>query len=197
MHEGNARHVLGGCDDAIDLFRIGVGIRRQSGPVHRDVAGSLRPDLRRALAHGLAQVDRRRALLVVDGDELGGVLRGGQRLGNHHGDRLAHVPHGLAGERRTVRNDELLAAPAGERRMLGDVADPLHVGGGEHAEHAGRGLGRGRVDRADIGEGVRGTHEIGLRLAGHRRIGRIASKAAHQRIILQARLVLRAAFNGL
>jgi hypothetical protein len=36
-----------------------------------------------------------------------------------------------------------------------------------------------------------------LRLAGHRRIGRIASKAAHQRIILQARLVLRAAFNGL
>ena len=51
-------------------------------------------------AHGLAQVDRRRALLVVDRDELGAVLRGGQRLGDHDRDRLADVPHGLAGERR-------------------------------------------------------------------------------------------------
>jgi len=197
MDDGNARHVRGGLDDAIDLARIGVGVRRQSGPVHRDVAGSLRPHLRRALADGLAQVDRRRAFLVVDGDELGGVLRGDQRLGNHHGDRLAYMPHGLAGERRTLRNDELLPAPAGKRRMLGHVADPLHVGGREHAEHAGRGRGRGRVDRTDIGEGVRGAHEIGLGLGGHRRIGRVASKAAHQRIILQTRLVLRAAFNGL
>jgi hypothetical protein len=153
--------------------------------------------LRRALADGLAQVDGRRALLVVDRDELGGVLRGDQRLGNDHGDRLAHVPHGLAGERGAVRNDELLPAPAGKRRMLGQVADPLHVSGREHAEHARHGLGRGGVDRADIGEGVRGAHEIGLGLAGHGSIGRVASKPAHQRTILQARLVLRAAFNGL
>ena len=135
-----------GCDDAIDLARVGVGVRRQSGPVHRDVAGSLRPELRRAVANGLAQVDGRRALLVVDRDELGGVLRGDQRLGNDHGDRLAHMPHGLAGERGTVRKDELLAAPAGERRMQRYAADSLHVGGREHAEHAGRRLGRGCVD---------------------------------------------------
>ena len=107
------------------------------------------------------------------------------------------MPHGLAGERGAVRNDELLPAPAGKRRMLRQVADPLHVRGREHAEHAGHGLGRGGVDRTDIGEGVRGAHEIGLGLAGHRRIGRVASKSAHQRTILQARLVLRAAFNGL
>jgi hypothetical protein len=36
-----------------------------------------------------------------------------------------------------------------------------------------------------------------LGLAGHRRIVRVASKPAHQWTILQARLVLRAAFNGL
>jgi len=80
--------------------------------------------LRRALANGFAQVDRRRALLVVDSDEFGGVLRGGQRLGNHDGDRLAHMPHGLAGERGPLRNNELRSAAAGEGRVLGHIAKP-------------------------------------------------------------------------
>ena len=53
------------------------------------------------------------------------------------------------------------------------------------------------VDRADVGEGVRRAHEIGLRLAGQRHVGRIASEPAHQRIVLQPGLVVRAAFNGL
>ena len=81
--------------------------------------------------------------------------------------------------------------------MLGDVADPLHVGGGQDRQHAGHGLARRRVDRADVGEGVRRADEIGMGLAGHRDVGRKAPEAAHQRIVLQARLVVRAAFNGL
>src|SRR5262249_56726307 len=66
MHHNDARRVRGACDDAIDLFRVGLGIRRHAGPVDCDVAGSLRPDLRRALANGLAQGDHRSALLLLD-----------------------------------------------------------------------------------------------------------------------------------
>jgi hypothetical protein len=44
---------------------------------------------------------------------------------------------------------------------------------------------------------MRRAHEIRLGLLRHGRVGRVASKAAHQRIVLQARPVRRAAFNGL
>ena len=107
------------------------------------------------------------------------------------------MAHGLAGERGAMRNDELLAAPAGERRVLGDVADPLHVGGGQHRQHAGHRLRRLGIDRTDIGKGVRRAHEIGIGLAGQRGVRRVTSEPAHQRIILQAWLMLRAAINGL
>ena len=141
----------GGRDDALDFFGVGLGVRRRAGPVDRDIAGSLRPDLRCARANGLAQIDRGGALLVLDGDELGGVLRGGERLGDHNGNGLAHMAHGRAGKRGAVRNDELLSAAAGKRRVLRHVADAFHVGGGEHADDARRGLGRGGVDRTNVG----------------------------------------------
>ena len=112
LDQSDPRHVPGGRDEAIDLLGIGLGVGRQSRPVDRDIARRFRPDLRRALANGLAQVDHRRTLLVVDGDELGAVLRGRQRLGDHDRDRLAHMAHGRAGEGGAMRNDELLAAPA-------------------------------------------------------------------------------------
>ena len=107
------------------------------------------------------------------------------------------MAHGRAGKRGAVRNEELLSAAAGKRRVLRHVADAFHVGGGEHADDARRGLGRGGVDRTNVGEGVRGAHEIGLGLAGQRHVRRVASQPTHQRIILQARLVARAAFSGL
>ena len=44
---------------------------------------------------------------------------------------------------------------------------------------------------------MRGADEKGLGLAGHRDIGGKASEPAHQGIVLQAWLVVRAAFNSL
>ena len=73
----------------------------------------------------------------------------------------------------------------------------LHVGGGEHRQHAGHRLAPPRYRSTDVGEGVRRAHEIGIGLAGQRGVGRVASEPAHQWIILQAWLVLRAAINGL
>ena len=53
------------------------------------------------------------------------------------------------------------------------------------------------IDPADIGKRVRRAHEISVGLAGYRSIGGIAPEPAHQSIVLQARLVVRAAFNSL
>ena len=107
------------------------------------------------------------------------------------------MPHGFAGERRPVRDHELAAATPVERRVLRDVADPFHVGGGQHREHARHRLGGFDVDRADVRERMRRAHEIGLQLAGQRRVGRKTPEPAHQRIVLQAGLVGRAVVNGL
>jgi len=195
VRDAHARHVLGRGDDALDLLGVPFGIRRETGPIHGDVAGRLGPDLRRAGAHRLAQVDDRRAFRVIDRDQFGGVLRRGGRLGNDDRDRLAHVSHGLR-QRRTMRNDELGAAAAVKRRMLRYVADPLHVVGGEHREHARRCARGRRVDRAHIGEGARRAHEIRVGLPRQRRIGGKPSEAAHQRIVLETRCLRCAACYG-
>jgi len=63
--------------------------------------------------------------------------------------------------------------------------------------NAGRGLGRAGIDRTDVRESMRRPHEISERLAGDRGVGRIAPEAAHQGIVLQARPIERAMFNGL
>ncbi len=196
VHERDPGDVRGRSDDALDLAGVGLGIRCRARPVHRDVARSVRPDLRRLLAQRLAQIDDRVAFVVLDGDELGGVLRRRQCFRNHDRDRLPDMTRGLVRECRPERNDQLRPAASGERRMLGDVADALHVGAGQNREHAGSRRGRGGVDRLDVGEGMWRTQEIGLRLSAHGGIGHIASETAHQRIILEARLEVRAAGNG-
>ena len=130
----------------------------------------------------------------VDRDELGGVLRGVQRVGDHEDDRLSHVHHALARQGGAMRQDEFLGPASDQRRVLRDVADAgrRHVGGGEHRQHPGRGFRRVDVDRADIGEGMRRADEIRMRLAGQRHIGRIAAVAAHEPVIFDARAFFRA-----
>ena len=186
-------------NEVFDLLRVGVGIRRQTDPVDRDVAWGLRPHLRRALLDGLAQIDGRRALLVLDRDQFCAVLCGRERLADHDGDRLADVPHGLARQRRTERQDELRAAAAGDRRVLGDIAElgVLHVGGGQHRQHTRHRFRGGCIDRLDIREGVGRADEIGMDLTGHGHVGGEASKPAHQRVVFQAWRVMRAAFGSL
>ena len=182
-------------EDAIDLAGIGVGIGREPGPIHRQVVGRLRPQLRSARAHCAKQIDHRLQRFVAHLDQLGGILRNNEGLGDDHGDRFAHMHHPLAGERRPVRNDELLAAPAGEGRMASDIADAggLHVGGGQDGEHA---LGAPRplhVDRADVGKGMRGSHEPAEGLVLLVAVGDEMAGAAHQGVVLDARKMVCAA----
>ncbi len=140
------RAVFRGGEDLVDLPGVGVGIGAGSRPVDGEVAGRLRPELRRAVAQRGARVDDRRQRLVFDRDEFGGVLRRGGGLGDHHRDRLADMHHPLAGERRPGRHHERLAAAARQRRMPADIADAFEIVGGEHADDAGRALGAAGVD---------------------------------------------------
>ncbi len=98
------------------------------------------------------------------------------------------MAHGLAGKRRPMGNNELAAAPPRERGMLGYVANPVHVGGGEHRMHAAHLPRSGSVDGTDIGEGMRRAHERGVELARHWRIGGIAASPTQQGLVLQAPL---------
>ena len=192
VHDRDTPDMPGGGKNALDLLRVRIGIRSEARPIDGDVAGSLRPYLRRAGAHGFAQIDDRRALLIFHIDELGAVLRSLERLTDDHRDRLSKVPHRGCCQRRALRNNQLRAAAPAERRMLGYVADPLHVGASEHGEHAGRRAGRAGLDGADVGERMRRADEISIGLAADRHIVGEVAEAAHQRIILQAWLVERA-----
>ena len=145
-----------------------------------------------------ARVDDRRELFIVHRDQLGRVLCGERGFRDHHGDRLADMHHALAGERRPVRQDELLAAATGERVMAADIADAgrIHVGGGEDGEHAGRFLGLVDRDAADVRGGVRRADEGGIGLTGLGGIGDETAGAAHQIVVLDARAVRRMAVDG-
>ena len=135
---GDAGDEFGGGKDFVDAPRISLGIRREARPVDGEIAGSFRPDLRRARSERRPGVDHGRQRLVLDRDQFGGVLGGGSGLGDDHRDRLADMHHPLGGERRAgAAVISRLAAAAGERRVAAEAPDAVHVRGSEHAETPG------------------------------------------------------------
>ena len=65
----------GAGEDLLDLARIAAVVRHRPGPVERDVARRLRPELRRIRRQRRARIGDGGKLLVVDRDLFGGVLR--------------------------------------------------------------------------------------------------------------------------
>ena len=195
----DARHIFGGRHDAFDLLGIGVGILRRSRPVDRDVPRRFRPQLRGIGPQRSARVDHRRELFIVHGHKLGRVLRGQCRFRDDDRDRLADMHHALAGERRPIGQNELLAAAAGERGVAADIADAgrIHVRCGEDGEHAGRILGLIDRDAANMRKGMRRADERRIGLPGLGDIGREVAGAAHQIIVLDPRSAGRMAIGGL
>ena len=76
----------------------GVDVAVAEGEIGRHVPG--REQARRARPRRRRGVQHRRCLIDVDLDELGGVLGGVRVLGDHDGERLAHVAHHVGGEHR-------------------------------------------------------------------------------------------------
>ena len=150
------------CDDVVDRRDIG-GIVDRAGIVDREIARDLVEQLRRVGLQRVLRIDQRRQFLVFDRDQFGGIERLGQAVGDHHRDGLADM-HDLAlGEAGPVRERDLGAAAAWDRRMPRHAADAFEIGGGQDADHARRLQRLIERDRHDAGMGIGRAHERDMR----------------------------------
>jgi len=157
--------------DDVDLGDVrGLGERRVDGglvaqrPRVALVAGCLFVDLRRAGFERGNTVHHRRQHLVVDIDQLRGVLRLVRRLGDDQRDRVADVAHLALRQHRMRRLVHRLAVGARDEPAARQAVHPLEVGPGEHGDHPRRGLCLRGVDLADLCVGVRRAQEVRVRV---------------------------------
>ena len=132
--------------DVADIYLGGTGEIAAVGRVH---------DHR--IRQRFGDIRYRRHWLIVDLDEVNGVLGQVAALGDHDRDRLAGVAHGVGGQGRlqVVVQSRQREHPHGDG--LGKVG---HVGVGEHGFDAIEGQGRRCVDAQHPGVGV-GTAQDG------------------------------------
>ena len=131
------------------------------------------------------RVGHRRQHVVADLDQLGRRPRLLARLGDDDGQHVAGV------RRAPADRDH-------DRPVLVDDPDPQlarDVGRREHADDAGGGRRRRRVDRRDVGAGVGGEVQRGVEHARHADVVDVAAVAERQlgRLVLGARRADRAA----
>jgi len=135
------------------------------------------------MEHGIAgggyrllEIDHRRQRIVLDLDQLAGVLGDIAALGHHGRDRLAHVTHLVHGNAvlRRRRAGEVRARPRHLRRLRA----------GHDAEHTGQRLGPGLVDAHDARVGVRAAQHRRVRHVGQRHVVDIGAGAGEQAGVL-------------
>ena len=117
---------------------------------------------RRARLDRAGGVDDCGQRLVIDLDQFGGVGGLVIGLGHHEGDVIADPPDAVLHQRRkarTVHRRPVAALEPARHRQVAEARGRI-VGAGEHAQHAGRALGSGGVDRADFRVRVRRAQHI-------------------------------------
>ena len=134
------------------------------GPVEHDVVRGVVVELRRAGLGGLFSIDHGRERLVVDLDRLECVDRLLGRLGDDGRHPLARPLDRIGGENAggadVVRDARRAAGRPGHGQRI-----PRDIGPDDGREHARHRLGRGRIDRADVGVRVWATQDGQM---GHR-----------------------------
>ncbi len=185
-HPGDERR-LG--DDAGNLTFIGAVGRGRGLPVDGEIAGGLRPELRRARRHRGARIGDDREVLVIDTDAVGRILCQRRRGRDHERDRFANMHDTIGCERRPDRIDQRRTIATRHREMRIDRADAggFHLGRGEHREDAVGGPRRRDIDPADFCVGMRRTHEDAIRFARQRRVIEKAAAAAQQCLVFDPR----------
>ena len=149
-----------------------------------DVVGTLVPHRRGAGLGGLRGRGHRRQRLVVDLDEVGRVLGLGAGLGDDERDRVAHVPHAVAGETPMGAGEHRRAVRALALERHGHRAEAVDVGAGEDGEDAGRAPRRRRVDRAEPRVRVQRAHDHGVRLEGDVDVVEVATASLQEPDVL-------------
>src|SRR3954471_15457176 len=166
-------------DDA-GVGEVAVDLAERERALVGDVRAERVVHERGALLQRLLGVDDGVEQLVLDLDQVGGVLGDVARLSEHGDDALADVPDLVDGEaapRRLVRRG------AEVRHRVGDLG---RLRAGDDREHAGQRLRPRRVDRRDLRVGVRAAHERGVEHAAHAHVVDVAALAEQELRVLDA-----------
>ena len=147
---------------------------------HRDFVGlGLRMDERRGFFTRGARIDHRFERREFDRHQFGGILGDITALGDDQRDRLADIAHPLHGKRPLLHR----RFHRGEKRLR-QLANIFAGDDGPDAVVRKRGA---RIDRNDVGVGVRRADDVGVQGADrHRQIVGIAAAARQQRRVLLA-----------
>ena len=159
FHRGRDETLL---DDAIaDDHRRrvegGFDVAARHSPVKRDVAGDLRMKLWRPGRRGLLGIDHRGQRLVVDVDELEGVVRLILGFGDHDGDGVADEPDKIRGQR--AERCGLQIGIRDQPRAGNRFQHARRVGARVHGDDAGGLLRAARVDAAETRMAVRAPQD--------------------------------------
>ena len=151
----------GELDDLVRPWRrrLSSRPRRRRRPRRRDCrAGRARPAARLSSSAAIAPVTCGNGCQSIV-DRLGGVFRGGKRIGDDEGDGIADIARDIAREDRMRRDLDLDVGQHARRRQGPEMAD---VGRGQHQAHA-----RHRPHAAEIADPEAGMR---MRRAHHDRM---------------------------
>ena len=185
VDQANARPVRSAAHGRADRADIAVAVVRGDIAV---LGGERRwPDLSRIAGGRLFDGHDRGQGLVIDLDQISAVLGCIARLGNDHGDRVAHEAHDIGSQWQSRRRDDRRTIGPLVKMHEGHTGQAVgdHVGAGENGDHAGRTARVAGIDRADSRVGMRRAHEPCVRLTRYRKIVSEATLTAEQTIVFQ------------
>ena len=159
-----------------------VGVAVAAGELGR--GAPLVSEVDSTVVEGAARVEHGGLVGDVDLHQLGGVLAGVRVVADHHGERLADIADGVAGEHRLQEGAEV---GAGDGEPHRDDVIFRQVLGGDHGRDAGRLPRLGDVQLADLARGRRGPDDPGPELAGGADVVAEPAAAAQQAGVFQAR----------
>ena len=176
VDEALAQHPVGGGEGAV---HVAVAARH----VQEHVVGPVVVDQRGAGGQGGLGIDHRRQVLVLDGDQLQGVLGDVAALGHHRGDGLAHEDHLVDGHDRPL---DLAQGGDGGQVVVEPAAGGGHLLAGEHGQHAGQDHGPGGVDGADAGVGLGASQDGDVAQVGAVDVAQVVALAGEEPGVLGA-----------
>ena len=176
-------------DDMRSAGERGSDRRRIAALVHeRLVSRIVFPDRDCARRQRIVDRDDRGQRRVVHVDQLGRVYRLVQRFGHDKRHRLADEADAALGEQRLYADEpgRAVAPFAGHRRTQRAEPALFELRSCQYRQHTGRRARGGRVDRGDVGMGVRRAQHIGTGLALRVDVVGVAPAAAQQTKIFVA-----------
>ena len=181
-HAGHAREVERRLHHDVGLGEAARDVADGACRHARHVVGPVVENPRRPRCGGALDARGGRPRLPRHADGLGAVGRAVRIVGDDDGHRLAHVAHDRLGDRLVVvrahRRRGRERRHAG--RALGEVAR------GEHGDDACQPSRGARVDRANVGVGVRAAHDDGVEQALEADVVHVAAAAGEKTTILGA-----------